>query len=98
MAETRLVPLDGAYTVQVAGNLTGLREYRKAPDGTITVPESDARLLLKEGLAFRAAATGPAAHLPGFVCPHCGRRNWIKTCGRCGADNGVREVHDAPKE
>lgn len=88
----RLVPLDGAYKVQVAGTHTGRREYRKQRDGTLHVEsQRDVKALVREGLAVPAAATGPVAHLPGFRCDACGRRNYFKTCGACGSMDGRRE-------
>jgi hypothetical protein len=87
----RLVPLDGAYKVEVAGTLTGSRTYRKQRDGTIHVEsQADRRALVREGLAVPASATGPVAHIPGYRCS-CGRRNYFRSCGRCGAQDGTRE-------
>lgn len=87
----RLVPLDGAYSVEVAGTLSGARRYRKQRDGTIHVEDrGDAKALLAEGLVVRAAATGPVAHLRGWRCGSCGRRNYFRTCGKCGSE-GVKE-------
>lgn len=89
---TRLVPLDGAYSVEVQGNLSGRREYRKQRDGTLHVEnQQDVKALVREGLAVPAAATGPVAHLPGYRCGGCGRRNYFKTCGACGSADGRRE-------
>lgn len=88
----RLVPLDGAYKVEVETTSGHQARYWKGKDGTITVEDQrDANWLLKEGLAFRASATGPVAHLRGFVCPTCRRRNYFKTCGGCGSAEGRRE-------
>lgn len=82
----RLVPLDGAYRVEVEGQ-RGLRTYRKGRDGTITTTEADARSLIREGLAVRAGAAGPTAHITGgYVC-ECGRRNYFRRCGKCGQEN-----------
>jgi hypothetical protein len=87
----RLLPLDGASEVQVEGQ-AGLRRYPKdVRTGTITVTERDARSLLREGLAVPAGAAGPTAHLRGFVCPTCARRNYFKTCGHCGDREGVTQ-------
>jgi hypothetical protein len=85
----RLIPLDGAYSVQVQGQY-GLRTYNKRRDGTINVPEHDARALRREGLAVPATAAGPTAHLSGYVCP-CGRRNYFRRCGSCGSTAGTKE-------
>lgn len=83
----RLLPLDGAYSVQVEGQFS-TRTYNKRRDGTIEVPERDARALRREGLAVPAGAAGPTAHLPGgFTCPTCGRRNYFRRCGGCGGEN-----------
>lgn len=83
----RLLPLDGAYSVQVQGTHTGTRTYAKGRDGTITTSERDARALIREGLAVPATAGGPTAHLRGgFTCPGCGRRNYFRRCGGCGQE------------
>lgn len=88
---TRLIPLDGAYSVEVSGQ-RGLRSYRKGRDGTIAVEsQADVRALRREGLAVPASATGPVAHLPGFACGQCGRRNYFRRCGACGSDNATKE-------
>lgn len=82
----RLLPLDGAYSVQVQGTHTGTRTYNKGRDGTITTSERDAKSLIREGLAVPANAAGPTAHIPGgFTCP-CGRRNYFRICGSCGQE------------
>jgi len=89
---TRLIPLDGAYKVQVAGTHTGTHTYRKGRDGTIRVEDvQHARALMREGLAVPAAATGPVAHLPGFRCATCGRRNYFRICGACGSAESSKE-------
>lgn len=88
----RLVPLDGAYEVQVAGTHTGVTTYRRQADGTINVAERHAKNLVREGLAFVASAAGPTAHMPGYRCPDCGRRNYFKTCGACGSADGAKET------
>lgn len=88
----RMVPLDGAYQVEVAGTRTGVTRYRRGRDGTITVSERHAKTLRREGLAVPASATGPVAHLPGFRCGGCGRRNYFKACGACGSAEGVKET------
>lgn len=81
----RLVPLDGAYRVEVAGQ-RGTRVYHKGRDGTITTSETDARALIREGLAVPAGTAGPTAHIAGgYVC-ECGRRNYFRRCGRCGQE------------
>lgn len=83
----RLVPLDGAYSVQVQGTRTGTRTYRKGRDGTITTSERDGRALIREGLAVPANAAGPTAHIAGgFTCA-CGRRNYFRRCGACGKES-----------
>lgn len=88
----RLVPLDGAYKVEVETATGRESTYRKGRDGTITVSNpQDTKWLIAEGLAFRASATGPVAHLRGFACPTCGRRNYFQACGRCGSPEGRRE-------
>lgn len=86
----RLVPTDGAYRVEVE-TTRGVRAYWKGRDGTITAGNQDAKDLIREGLAFPASATGPIAHLRGWRCPDCGRRNYVKVCGRCGCPDGERE-------
>lgn len=83
----RLLPLDGAYSVEVQGTHTGTRTYRKGRDGTITTSERDARSLIREGLAVPAGAAGPTAHIRGgFTCV-CGRRNYFRRCGACGEES-----------
>lgn len=77
----RLLPLDGAYSVQVEGQF-GTRTYPKRPDGTIDVPERDARALRREGLAV---AVGWHDNARGYACP-CGRRNYFRKCGSCGLE------------
>jgi hypothetical protein len=90
---TRLVPLDGARALQVQGARTGLvATYRKRRDGTMLVDSKQhAKTLIAEGLATPATAAGPSAHLRGYHCPDCGRRNYFKTCGACGSADGTRE-------
>lgn len=89
---TRLIPLDGAYSVEIVGNLTGKRTYHKGRDGTIRVEaQDDVRALRREGLAVPASATGPVFHLPGFQCTGCGRRNYFRACGRCGSERATKE-------
>lgn len=87
----RMIPLDGAYQVEVAGTRTGVTRYRRDASGLIDVQERHVKGLIREGLAVPASATGPVAHLPGFACPDCGRRNYFRTCGACGSTDGVRE-------
>ncbi len=73
--------------VEVAGQ-HGLRTYRKGRDGTIDAPETDARALIREGLAVAAGVAGPTAHIRGgFVCEGCGRRNYFRRCGGCGQES-----------
>lgn len=87
----KLVPLDGAYRVEYE-DTRGVRSYPKGRDGTINVGSNQvARELIKEGLAFLASATGPVAHLPGWRCTACGRRNYYRACGRCGSQDGAKE-------
>lgn len=82
-----MTPLDGAYSVQVESQ-AGLRTYNKRRDGSIEVPQRDAKALIREGLATAANTAGPTAHLPGgYTCGACGRRNWFRRCGGCGEDN-----------
>lgn len=89
---SRMIPLDGAYKVEVVGNLSGKRTYRKDRRGAIEVESrSDQKALIAEGLAFPAAVAGPSAHLPGFQCVDCGRRNYFKTCGNCGSVEGMKD-------
>jgi len=89
----RLVPLDGARSLEVQGAYTGrVARYDKRGDGTLHVGDRQhAKALVAEGLAVPASAAGPTAHLRGFVCP-CGRRNHFKTCGSCGSPDGEREL------
>lgn len=88
---TRLVPLDGARAVEYETQ-SGMRRYRRQRDGTIHVGDRGvASALVKEGLAFPASATGPVAHLRGWACDGCGRRNYFRSCGGCGSDQGTRE-------
>ena len=83
----RLLPLDGAYSVQVQGTHTGTRTYDKRPDGTIEVPQRDAKALIREGLASPANTAGPTAHLAiGYTCRACGRRNYFRRCAACGEE------------
>jgi len=83
----RLLPLDGAYSVQVQGTHTGTRTYDKRRDGTILTSERDAKALIREGLAVPANTAGPTAHLKvGYICPACGRRNYFRRCGGCGGE------------
>lgn len=79
----RLLPLDGAYSVQVESQ-RGTRTYNKRRDGTIEVPESDARALRREGLAI---AVGWHDNARGYACGNCGRRNYFRRCGGCGTEN-----------
>jgi hypothetical protein len=82
----RVVPMDGMVTVDLQSE-RGTRTYRQARDGTMTVPEGDARRLLKEGVVVRAGAAGPTAHIAGgYTCPGCGRRNYFRRCSACGSD------------
>jgi hypothetical protein len=82
----RVLPLDGAYSLQINSE-RGLRTYNKRRDGTMNVPESEARIMLREGVAVPAGAAGPTAHIRGgFICP-CGRRNYFRRCGGCGQEN-----------
>lgn len=88
----RMIPMDGMNKVEVVGNLTGKRTYRKDRAGVINVESrSDRKDLIAEGLAVMATAAGPSAHLPGFTCGGCGRRNYFKTCGGCGSTEGTRD-------
>ena len=79
----RLLPLDGAYSVQVQGQF-GTRTYDKRRDGTIEVPERDARALRREGLAI---PVGWHDNARGYECPRCHRRNYFRRCGACGEEN-----------
>lgn len=90
----RLVPLDGARALQVEGARTGrVSTYRKHADGTVHVDnKAHAKTLVAEGLAVPASAAGPSAHLRGFECSGCGRRNYFKTCGACGSADGQKET------
>lgn len=82
----RMTPLDGAYSVQVEGQY-GTRTYNKRRDGSIHVPDRDARALRREGLAVPAGVAGPTASIPGgYTCP-CGRRNYFRKCGHCGQES-----------
>lgn len=86
-----MLPLDGAYRVEVETSSGDLVHYHKhRSHGTIEVDDPKHRKWLQaEGLAVPANEGGPTAHLRGYQCP-CGRRNFIKTCGKCGSDQGVR--------
>lgn len=87
----RLVPLDGAKAIEYQ-TPAGMATYRKQRDGTVRVGnEGVARALVREGLAFVASATGPVFHVSGWACGGCGRRNYFRTCGACGSDQGRRE-------
>lgn len=90
---SKMIPLDGAYRLEVATISGGFRQYRKdRRRGTIDVEDqSDRRAMIREGVAVDASATGPVAHLPGYRCSGCSRRNYFKTCGGCGSSDGVRE-------
>jgi len=90
----RLVPLDGARALQVEGAHTGrVTNYPKHADGTLHVGNRQhARALIAEGLVVPASAAGPTAHLRGYVCPNCGRRNYFTTCGSCESPDGEREA------
>jgi hypothetical protein len=79
----RVTPIDGARSLQINSE-RGLRTYNQHPDGGMYVPDRDARIMIKEGVAFPANAAGPTAHITGgFTCPQCGRRNYFRRCGRC---------------
>jgi hypothetical protein len=85
----RMIPVEGAYKVQVQTSSGQQAEYRPGRDGSIEVADPrQAVWLRREGLASPAGAAGPTAHLRGYRCP-CGRRNFFKTCGGCGAEDGV---------
>jgi len=82
----RMLPLDGAYSLQINSE-RGLRTYDKRRDGTMEVPQSDARTMVREGVAVPANTAGPTAHIKaGFTCERCGRRNWFRKCGHCGQE------------
>jgi hypothetical protein len=83
----RVTPIDGALSLQLNSE-RGLRTYWKDPDGGMRMPDRDARVLIKEGVAFTSNAAGPTAHIPGgFVCARCGRRNYFRRCGACGEES-----------
>jgi len=83
----RLLPADGARSLQLNSE-RGLRTYNQAADGTMTVPDSDARRLIREGVAVPAGAAGPTAHIRGgYTCAGCGRRNYFARCGKCGEES-----------
>jgi hypothetical protein len=87
----KLIPLDGANKVEYQ-DTKGVRTYHPRRDGSIEVGNRTvADALVKEGLAFRGSATGPVAHLPGFVCNGCGRRNYFKHCGGCNSNDSTKE-------
>lgn len=89
-----MIPLDGATRVEVQDASTGrIRYYHKGrSSGLINVERiTDRKALIAEGLATPASATGPVMHLPGYRCPACERRNYFKTCGRCGCVEGTKE-------
>jgi hypothetical protein len=78
-----MLPIDAAKSLQVESE-RGTRTYRRRPDGSMDVPEHDARIMRAEGMAVPAGIAGPTAHLRGFDCVHCGRRNYFRRCGSCG--------------
>lgn len=81
-----MLPMDAAKSVQIESE-RGLRTYRRKADGSMDVPERDARIMRREGMAVPASMAGATAHLPGgFTCV-CGRRNYFRRCGACGEEN-----------
>lgn len=89
----RLVPLDGARTLEVQSAWTGrVAKYHRQGDGTVHVDNPmHAKAMLAEGVAHTAATAGPSAHLRGYRCG-CGRRNYFKSCGACGSADGIKET------
>lgn len=69
--------MDGMQSLKV-----GPRTYARDRDGTMTLPEADARAAVREGVAVRA---GWADRARGYECP-CGRRNYFRRCGGCGTE------------
>lgn len=78
-----MLPVDAAKSVQIESE-RGLRTYRRRPDGSMEVPERDARIMRAQGMATPAGIAGPTAHLRGYECVPCGRRNYFRRCGACG--------------
>jgi hypothetical protein len=80
----RLVPPDKA----VLETQIGSRVYRQGSDGTIRVPDSDAKALKREG--FTEPNAGGFAKADGWVCIDCGFHGYFIKCGRCNSDNMKR--------
>ena len=97
----RLLPLEGAYSVQVESQ-RGTRTYPKRRDGSIEVPERDARALLREGLATPGNLAGPTVDMAGgYTCRGCGRGFHLtfdppKAAGVCDACGG--ELYQRPDD
>lgn len=81
-----VTPIDGMQSLKLRSEF-GSRTYARNPNGTMTLSDADARTAIREGVAFAANTAGPTAHLPGFTCGRCGRRNFFRRCGACGEDN-----------
>lgn len=79
----RVLPMDGMQSLKVAGGHT----YARNHDGTMTLSAADARAAFREGVVIPANAAGPTAHLRGFTCLECGRRNFFRLCGACGKES-----------
>lgn len=79
----KVLPMDGMQSLKLRSEF-GSRTYARDRDGTMSLPQADARTAIREGVAVRANVAGPTAHLRGFTCPACGRRNFFRRCGRCG--------------
>lgn len=79
--------MDGMQSLKLQTVYGRDRTYARGRDGTMTMSQADARTAIREGVAVPASAAGPTAHLRGFTCSHCGRRNFFRRCGSCGEES-----------
>lgn len=79
--------MDGMQSLKIGSEYGRSRTYARNHDGTMSLSEADARAAIREGVAIPANAAGPTAHIRGFICPACERRNFFRHCGGCGTES-----------